>query len=299
MPISTLLSGTGIALITPFQSNQSVDYQALEVLIEHAINGGVEYIVALGTTAETPTLSKEEKRDIALFIGEKVNKRVPIVVGIGGNDTLAIAKELSTFPLDFATAVLSASPYYSKPSQQGLYLHYKTLAAASPKPILLYNVPGRTGRNLEASTTIRLANEVENIIGIKEATDDMNQCMAILRDKPTNFLVLSGDDALILPQIACGMKGIISVAANVFPEKFSEMVRLCLAGDFDTARDIHYRLLTGYELLFEENNPAGAKAFLFEKGLIENVLRLPVSTVSAHLQLKIKQYFNALPTEYR
>jgi 4-hydroxy-tetrahydrodipicolinate synthase len=187
-------------------------------------------------------------------------------------------------------AVLSASPYYSKPSQQGIYEHYKALAAASPKPVMLYNVPGRTGRNMTAATTIRIAKEIPNIIGIKEASGDMAQCMELLRDRPDDFLVISGDDALALPQIACGMDGVISVAANSFPKSFSDMVRLCLNGDFKNAKLLNDKMIAGYELLFAENNPAGVKAACFELGLIENFLRLPVTPVSNELQLKIKSY---------
>ncbi len=290
MSLRSQLSGTGVALITPFKQNSQVDFDALGKVIDYVIDGGVNYLITLGTTGETPTISKQEKFDIIHYTNEKVNGRVPVIVGIGGNNTAELINDLQSYPLDKATAVLSASPYYSKPSQEGLFQHYKALAEASPKPILLYNVPGRTGRNLEASTTIRLAHEVPNIAGIKEATDDMNQCMHILRDRPDNFLVVSGDDALILPQIACGMDGVISVAANTFPKDFSAMIRLCLAGDFAAARKIHYKLLEAYDLLFVENNPAGVKGFLYEQGLIENVLRLPVVPLSKGVQEKVKDF---------
>jgi len=290
MSLHSQLSGTGVALITPFKQNSQVDFDALGKVIDYVIDGGVNYLITLGTTGETPTISKQEKFDIIHYTNEKVNGRVPIIVGIGGNNTAELINDLQSYPLDKAIAVLSASPYYSKPSQEGLFQHYKALAAASPKPILLYNVPGRTGRNLAASTTIRLAHEVPNIAGIKEATDDMNQCMQILKDRPEDFLVVSGDDALILPQIACGMDGVISVAANAFPKDFSEMIRLCLAGDFAAARKIHYKLLEAYDLLFVENNPAGVKGFLYEQGLIENVLRLPVVPLSKGVQEKVKDF---------
>jgi 4-hydroxy-tetrahydrodipicolinate synthase len=215
---------------------------------------------------------------------------VPVVIGIGGNDTRELVKELENFPLDKAAAVLSASPYYSKPSQEGLFQHYKTLALASPKPILLYNVPARTGRNLEAATTLRLAKEVDNIAGIKEASGDMAQCMHILRDRPEDFLVVSGDDALAFPQIACGMDGIISVAANAFPRLFTDMIRLCLKGDFKGAKKLNDQLISGYEILFAENNPAGVKAAMFELRLIENYLRLPVVQISPALHARLKAY---------
>jgi 4-hydroxy-tetrahydrodipicolinate synthase len=290
MSLREKLRGTGVALITPFQSNTGIDYTALEKVIDFVIDGGVEYVVTLGTTGETPTLSKEEKKQIALFTYEKVAGRVPVVVGIGGNNTAELLQELASFPLDKAAAVLSASPYYSKPSQEGLFLHYKALAEASPKPLVLYNVPGRTGRNLSAATTIRLAREVKNVAGIKEASGDMAQCMEILRDKPDDFLVVSGDDALAFPQIACGMEGVISVAANGFPRAFSDMVRLALKGDLRGAKALNDRLIAGYEIMFAENNPAGIKGAMAEQGLIGNYVRLPVVPLSGGLQAKWKEY---------
>ena len=284
------LQGTGVALITPFSAQGFIDFTALANVIEHVINGGAEYVVTLGTTGETPTLGKFEKTDVVKFTFEKVNARVPVVVGIGGNDTKELIKDLQNYPLDNAAAILSASPYYSKPSQEGLYQHYKALAEASPKLILLYNVPGRTGRNLTAETTIRLANEVKNIAGIKEASGDMSQCIQILRHAPKDFLVVSGDDALALPQIACGMKGIISVAANAYPKEFSDMVRFCLANDFAKAKTINDTLIDAYSLMFEENNPAGVKAFMSEMGLLKNYLRLPLVPLSQGVHNRIKAY---------
>lgn len=290
MALQKVLRGTGVALVTPFKQNNDVDLDALAKIIDHVIKGGVEYIVTLGTTGETPTLSKEEKMAIIRFTYEKVSARVPVVVGVGGNDTHELVKDLQTFPLDKAVAVLSASPYYNKPSQEGLFQHYKALAAASPKPILLYNVPGRTGRNLAASTTIRLAKEVKNIAGIKEASGDMAQCMQILRDKPKDFLVVSGDDALAFPQIATGMDGVISVAANAFPKKFSEIVRQSLAGQLPKAKKLNDELMEAYDLMFAENNPAGVKAFMTEMGLLKNNLRLPMVPLSAAIHDKVKKY---------
>ena len=292
MSLRNLLKGTGVALVTPFKSNLEIDYDALENVIDFVIRGGVEYLVTLGTTGETPTLDREEKIAIANFTFEKANGKVPVVLGIGGNNTTELVRDLETFPVEKAVAVLSASPYYSKPSQEGLFLHYKTLAEASAKPVLLYNVPGRTGRNVNATTTIRLANEVENIMGIKEASGDMLQCMQILRDRPDDFLVVSGDDNLVLPQIACGMDGVISVAANCIPANFSEMVRLCLAGDFKGAKAINDEMLEAYDLLFAENNPAGVKAFLVELKLIRNYLRLPLVPLSDGLYKKIRTYLD-------
>jgi len=289
MSLRQTLRGTGVALVTPFKTNFDVDLEALGRVIDFVINGGVEYVVTLGTTGETPTLSKEEKIAIIQYTYERVRGRVPVVVGIGGNNTHELIDDLETFPLDKAVAVLSASPYYNKPSQEGLYYHYKALAEASPKPILLYNVPGRTGRNISASTVLQLA-KLDNIAGVKEASGDLAQCMQILRDKPDDFLVVSGDDALAMPQISCGMEGVISVAANCFPKEFSYMVRLSLKEEFSEAKKLNDKLIEGYELLFVENNPAGVKAFLSEMGLIENNLRLPLVPLSDAVQQKLRTY---------
>ena len=284
--------GTGVAIITPFKSSMEVDFEALGKLIDFIIENGIEYIVTLGTTGETPTLDTEEKLDIINFTFEKVDGRVPVVVGIGGNNTKEVMENLQSYPLEKAAAILCASPYYNKPSQEGIFQHYKNLADASPKPIILYNVPGRTGSNINAATTLRLANEVENIAGIKEASGNMIQCMHILRDRPDDFLVVSGDDHLTLPLIACGMDGVISVAANCFPKDFSNMVRYCLKGDFATARPLHNKCLEGNDLLFAENNPAGVKAFLHEMKIIENILRLPLVPLSEAVHQKLKAYLN-------
>jgi 4-hydroxy-tetrahydrodipicolinate synthase len=284
-----LLSGTGVALVTPFNSSMSIDEPALARVIEYVIDGGVEYIVTLGTTGETPTLSLEEKIRISRFTIEVVNNRVPIVIGAGGNDTREVIHEIGKLPTDHAVAILSASPYYSRPSQEGLYQHYKAIAAASPKPVLLYNVPSRTGRNVNASTVLRLA-ELSNIAGIKEAGGDMAQCALILRDRPDDFLVVSGDDALAFPQIAIGMQGVISVIANSFPQAYSNMTRAALNGDLKKAKKINDGLIEGYELLFAENNPAGVKAALAEMGIIENVLRLPLVPLSKSYHDLLKKY---------
>lgn len=290
MLLRDTLKGTGVALVTPFTSSGAVDFNALGRVIEYVIKGGIEYLVTLGTTGETPTLSREEKRDIILYTYEKARLHVPVVVGIGGNNTNELIDDLEQFPLDEAIAVLSASPYYSKPSQEGIFQHYKALARETSKPIILYNVPGRTGRNISAETILRLAREVDNIAGVKEAGGDMLQCMQVLRDKPRDFLVVSGDDALALPQIACGMDGVISVAANSFPKLFTEMVRLSLHGDFAAARKINDGLLEAYDLMFAENNPAGVKAFLAKEGLIENYLRLPLVPLSKEMQRRVQAY---------
>ncbi len=288
--LKDVLKGTGVALVTPFKKNSDVDYEALHKLIDFVIDNNIDYIVTLGTTGEAPTLNKPEKTDIIKYTYEITGKRVPVVVGIGGNNTDELIKDLESFPLDGAVAVLSTSPYYNKPSQEGLYQHYKMLAQASSKPILLYNVPGRTSKNIEAETVIHLANEVENIAGIKEAGGDMHQCMKILRDVPKDFLVVSGDDALALPQIACGMQGVISVASNAYPKEYSDMVRCSLSGDFKKAKSINDKLIKVYDLMFAENNPAGVKTFLTEMGLIKNNLRLPLVTLSDKMQKEIKAY---------
>ena len=287
MSLKNTLQGTGVALVTPFKKNLEVDYNSLEKLIDHLIKSGVEYLVTLGTTGETPTLSKAEMVAIVNCTIDKVNERVPLVVGIGGNNTANLLENLELFPLDKATAILSSSPNYNKPSQEGIFQHYKIFSEASPKPVILYNVPGRTGSNITAETTLRLAKECQNVAGIKEASGIMIQCMHILKNKPEDFLVVSGDDHLAFPLIACGMDGVISVAANCFPKDFSEMVRALLSFDLVKAREYQYKLLPGMDLLFAENNPAGVKAFLTEMDMIENVLRLPLVPLSPQLHQKV------------
>lgn len=294
MNLKTQLRGTGVAIVTPFKKNKEVDFQALEKLINFIIENKVEYIVSLGTTGETPTLSLSEKKEIVDFTIEKIAGRVPVVIGVGGNSTDDVVKALSHFPLNKAAAVLSNSPYYNKPSQEGVFQHYKLIAEASPKPIILYNVPGRTGSNIAAETTLRLAHECENVGGIKEASGNMVQCMHILKDCPDDFLVVSGDDHVTLPLIACGMDGVISVAANCFPKDFSEMVRLALDMKYFDARKLHYKLLKGFDLLFAENNPAGVKAFLAEMKIIENELRLPVTSLSEPIHKKVVEFLSQL-----
>jgi 4-hydroxy-tetrahydrodipicolinate synthase len=273
------LSGTGVAIVTPFNSQHQIDFKALANIIEFLIEGGVQYIVSLGTTGETPVLDAAEKKDILQFTYQQVAGRIPVVAGIGGNNTRAVIEELSSYPLEQATAILSVSPSYNKPSQEGIYQHYKAIAEASPLPVILYNVPGRTARNMLASTTLRLA-ELPNIAGIKEASGLMDQCALILKEKPADFLVVSGEDALTLSQIAAGMDGVISVAANAFPAIFSQMVQHCLHNEFAQAQQLNNRLLHAYDLLFVENNPAGVKAFMYLQGLLENELRLPLLPLS-------------------
>ncbi len=292
MNLRKVLRGTGVAIVTPFAKDLTVDFEALGKLIDNLIANGINYIVTLGTTGETPVLSADEKKAIIRYTEERITGRIPMVVGIGGNDTASVIKDLETYPLGGATAILSAGPYYNKPSQEGLFQHYRALAAASPKPIILYNVPGRTGRNIDAHTTLRLAGEVSNIAGIKEASGDLALCMEILKERPVEFLTVSGDDALALPQIACGMDGVISVAANCFPKRFSDMVNFCLDNNFPEAVKINNILIDAYYLMFEENNPAGAKALLHEMGMMENIMRLPVVPLSGELHRKVKEYLS-------
>ena len=290
MSLINKLTGTGVAIITPFKKNKEVDYDSLGKLIDYIITNGVEYIVSLGTTGETPTLSKKEKQEIVHFTTQKINDRIPLVIGIGGNNTAAIIDSFADFNFDKITAVLSSSPNYNKPSQEGIFQHYKSLAETSPLPVILYNVPGRTGSNITAETTLRLAVECENVQEIKEASGNIVQCMHILKKKPGNFLFVSGDDHISLPLMACGASGVISVAANSFPKDFSDMVRFSLKYDFTNAQKLHYKLLEAYDLLFVENNPAGVKAFLYELKLIENELRLPLVQLSNAFHQKVKDF---------
>jgi len=283
------LNGTGVALVTPFKKDKSIDFEALENLIDIQIACGINYVVSLGTTGESVVLSDQEKIEVFNCTVNKVNGRVPIVIGIGGNDTAAVIQSFSKFDLTKVVAILSVTPYYNKPSQEGLFQHYISLADAAPKPILLYNVPGRTGINMKASTTLRLANH-PNIAGIKEAGPDMAQTIDILKDRPSDFLVVSGDDEIVMAQIACGMDGVISVAANAFPKPFSDMIKFAMAGDFSMAKRINDLLVEGYAYMYAENNPAGIKAFMAEQGLVQNELRLPLVPVSAGLHERIKNY---------
>jgi 4-hydroxy-tetrahydrodipicolinate synthase len=283
------LKGTGVALVTPFKKDQSIDFAALENLIEIQINGGIDYIVTLGTTGESVTLTEKEKIEVFNFTVEKVNGRLPIVIGIGGNNTASVIEAFGKFDLTKVVAILSVTPYYNKPTQEGFFQHYTALANTAPKPIILYNVPGRTGRNMTAATSLRLAAH-PNIAGIKEAGPEMAQTIDLLKDRPKDFLVVSGDDEIVMAQIACGMDGVISVAANAFPKPFSDMVRYSMAGDFSMAKRLNDLMVEGYSYMYEENNPAGIKAYLAEQGVIENVLRLPLVPASEALQAKIKKY---------
>lgn len=267
-------------MVTPFQPDGQVDFDGLDNLIVHLIDGGVEYLVVLGTTGESATLSKDEKKKIFKFVAEKVNGRVPLVAGIGGNDTLEVVELVKAFDSTGYDAILSVSPYYNKPTQEGIYQHYKAVAQASPLPVILYNVPGRTGSNIAPETTVRLANDFDNIIGIKEAAGNFDQFNQILRDMPEGFLFISGDDPVTLPLIAMGGAGLISVVGNALPRELSEMVRQCLAGDFKTARKAHFSLIEFTRLMFVEGNPAGVKSALKQLGICADNLRLPLVPVS-------------------
>ncbi len=289
------LSGMGVALVTPFKVDKSIDYPALARLIEYQISNGVDYIVVLGTTAETPTLSKDERRDIQAFIIDRVNGRVPLVIGIGGNCTSDVVRQLTDSDLSAYSAVLSVVPYYNKPSQEGIYQHYHAIAEASPLPIILYNVPGRTGVNMSAETTLRLAcDHPGKIIGIKEASGDINQMDEIIKRKPRDFMVISGDDGITFPLITLGAVGVISVVGNAFPKEFSRMVRLALAGDFEKALHIHHRFTELFSLLFVDGNPAGVKCLLHAMGLIENELRLPLVPTRITTYQRIRQLLHDL-----
>ncbi len=291
--IANMFRGTGVALVTPFKKDKSVDFPALEKLVDHVIQHGVNYLVVLGTTGEPPTLSQEEKRNILACVIAKNNKRVPLVCGIGGNNTQAVIAQLSSYPVEHVDAILSVSPYYSKPTQAGIIAHFKELDKHTPRPIILYNVPGRTGSNMLAITTIQIAKECKNMIAVKEASGNMVQCMELVQHKPDNFLVLSGDDNLALAQIACGFDGVISVAANCFTQKFCDLIQASLRNDFITARQLQYQLLDGIDLLFAEGNPSGAKFVLSEMGICANEFRLPIVPVSSNTELAIKAYLQA------
>ena len=290
--MSAFLRGTGVALVTPFNSNGSIDFSGLESLVEYCINGKVEYLVALGTTAESATLTKEEKKAVLSHIVKINNKRLPLVIGIGGNNTAAIIEEIEYTNVSDFEAILSVVPMYNKPTQEGIYQHYKMINRASPLPVLLYNVPSRTGTNMTAETTLRLA-ELDKIVGIKEATADFTQILTILRDRPKDFLMISGDDALALPAVIAGGDGVISVVGQGFPKEFAEMIRLGLAEEAKKAFDILYTLLPVLDYAFAEGNPAGIKNILKVKGVCEDNLRLPLVSVSEELATKIKKFVKA------
>lgn len=270
------LSGMGVALITPFKEDDSIDFDALARLLEYQIQNGTDYLVVLGTTGETPSLTEEEKRLIQRFVVERTRGRIPLVLGIGSNNTRNVIEHLYSDDLSGYDAILSVVPYYNKPSQEGIYQHYAAIAQASPLPIILYNVPGRTGVNMTAETTLRLARDFNNIIAIKEASGNISQMDDIIKNKPHDFMVISGDDGVTFPLITLGAVGVISVIGNAFPKEFSRMVRLALNGNYNQALTIHHRFTELFSLLFVDGNPAGVKCLLNLMGMIENKLRLPL-----------------------
>lgn len=286
--MNSKLVGTGVALVTPFHQDGSIDFKSYKKLINNLITNKVDYVVPMGTTGESATLNKDEKQAIFDFTVETVEGRVPVVAGIGGNNTRDVCESLNHFDKKGFTAILSVAPYYNKPNQEGLYLHYKMIAEHSPLPLILYNVPGRTGMNMTAETTLRLANDSKNILGIKEASGNLDQIMQIIKYKPRNFMVISGDDALTLPMIALGANGVISVVANAWPKDYAQMTRLALEGEYDKARKLHYKLTDIINLLFTDGSPGGIKAVLKLKGICGDALRLPLANVSDATLKKIK-----------
>ena len=274
--VHNIFKGLGIALITPFKEDGSVDYDALIRLVDYQLNNGADFFCILATTGETPTLTREEKQKIKDLVVDYVQARVPILIGCGGNNTAAVVEELQTADFKGIDGILSVCPYYNKPSQEGLYQHFKAIAAATQLPVVLYNVPGRTDVNLQAATTVRLARDCQNIVAIKEASGNLEQVDEIIKNKPADFDVISGDDSLTFPMVSCGAVGVISVIGNALPKEFSRMIRLQMRGEYDPARTIHHRFTDLFSLLFVDGNPAGVKAMLSEMGFIQNVLRLPL-----------------------
>ena len=288
------LKGMGVALITPFKEDESVDYEALGRLVDYQVQNGTDYLVVLGTTAETPTLTEEEKRNIIDLVVSHVRGRIPIVLGVGGNCTRNVVEQLKNGDFTGIDAILSVVPYYNKPSQEGIYQHYKAIANATKLPIILYNVPGRTGVNMTAETTLRIAREFENVVAVKEASGNITQMDDIIKNKPDRFNVISGDDGITFPLVTLGAIGVISVIGNAFPREFSRMVRLALAGDYDSARTIHHSFTELFSLLLVDGNPAGAKSMLSMMGFIENKLRLPLVPTRIVTYEKIREVLRQL-----
>lgn len=288
------IKGTGVALVTPFLAGGEVDFKGLTNLVNHVVDGGLNYLVVLGTTGETATLSTEEKDQVLAHVKSVNAGRLPIVIGIGGNNTAAVVEEFERFDLKGVDAILSASPYYNKPTQEGIYQHYKVLAEHATLPLILYNVPGRTASNMTAETTLRLAHTVENIVGIKEASGDLNQVMEIVKGKPSEFAVISGEDVLNFPIIACGGIGVISVLANTLPKLTADVVNLSLNSDNKKARDLHYSSINFTNLLFAEGNPAGVKAALKIQGICDDEVRMPLMKASEKLFNELQQELKTL-----
>jgi 4-hydroxy-tetrahydrodipicolinate synthase len=288
------LIGTGVALVTPFKKDFSVDTEALSKITNHVIEGGVEYLVILGTTAESATLNTEEKEVVIQTIVAANKGRVPMVLGVGGNNTAKVVEELKTRDLSQFAAILSVSPYYNKPTQEGIYQHFKAVSEASPIPVIVYNVPGRTSSNMLPATVIRLAKDFKNIIGIKEAAGDILQAMKLIQTKPEGFLVISGDDMITLPMVLAGGAGVISVIGEGFPKEFSEMVRLGLNKKVDEAYKLHYKLADSIDMIFEQGNPAGIKEVFKHLGLSENTVRLPLVNVDENLSVRLANFIKNL-----
>src|SRR5437762_6500133 len=285
MSLQEKFRGTGIAIVTPLNDDGVIDWENFQKLINFLMEGKVEYLVVMGTTGESPTIHGEEKQKIFSFVSDVAAGRIPLVAGIGGNDTNDVLQGFKSFDLEGYDAILSVSPSYNKPNQEGIFQHYKMLNAHAPLPIIIYNVPGRTGQNVTAETQVRIANECKNIFGTKEASGDFSQIMQIIKNKPTDFMVISGDDLITLPMVACGGAGVISVVANAYPAEFAEMVRLCLSGRFNEALPLHYKYVDIIASMFAEGSPSGVKAYLAEMGLCSDSVRLPVWPVTAkHLE---------------
>lgn len=289
MSLREKFTGTGIAIVTPFHEDGKIDWASFGQLIEFWIKGKIEYLVVLGTTGESATAHGIEKQEVFSFVAKQVAGRVPLVAGIGGNDTQEVIEAFKKFDLSGYDAILSVSPYYNKPNQEGIFQHYKALDAATPLPIIMYNVPGRTGMNVTADTQLRIANECKNIFATKEASGNFDQLNQLLKYKPANFMVISGDDPITLPMIALGAEGVISVVGNAYPYEFSEMVRLCLKGDYDKAKLLHFKYTDIIASMFTEGSPSGVKAYLAEMGLCKNTFRMPVVSVSGKHLVKIRE----------
>ena len=288
MSLREKFTGTGIAIVTPFQTDGTIDWNSFSQLIEFWIKGKVEYLVVLGTTGESATIHGEEKQQVFSFVNKSVAGRVPLVAGMGGSDTNKVLHEYKNFDLTGYDAILTASPAYNKPNQEGIFQHYKALDAATPLPIIMYNVPSRTGQNVSGETTVRIAKECKNIFATKEACGNFDQINHIIKNKPADFMVISGDDPITLPMIACGAEGLISVVANAYPVDYSNMVRLCLQGKFNEAQLLHYKYTDIITSMFTEGSPSGVKAYLSEMGLCKNTFRMPIWPVSTAHHAKIK-----------
>lgn len=289
MSLREKFTGTGIAIVTPFNEDGSIDWKSFSGLIEYWIKGKVEYLVVLGTTGESATVHGKEKQEVFSFVAKQAAGRLPLVAGIGGNDTNEVIEGFKKFDLSGYDAILSVSPYYNKPNQEGIFQHYKALNAATPLPIIMYNVPGRTGQSVTAETQVRIANECKNIFATKEASGNFDLINQIIKNKPADFMVISGDDPITLQMIAGGAEGLISVVANAYPKDYSDMVRLCLKGDFKAAEKLHSKYIDIIASMFAEGSPSGVKAYLHEMGLCQNTFRLPVWKVSEKQQQKIRE----------